>query len=426
MAAQDKRKLTNALINSLEPKQKRYRVWDTDSPGFFVYVYPSGAKTYFQKYRAHGIAKEYKIGPAGTPALSADLARKQAIAVMGKSIVGKDPHEERKAARKKVAQDKLTTLGGFIENVYKPGFAAEKRTAYETFRMLDVQFSHLYEKPLKSISNWDLQKWKAQALEPRPGKKPFKPATINRRLATFKAVMNKAVECEVIEYNPIAKFKKLPLDTNSRIRYLSEAEEKSLRASLEARQVKKRAEREAYNRWCTARSKDTLSDLKGRFTDYLTPIVLLALNTGLRRGELFNLRWYDITQTGRLLTVEGATAKSGKTRHVPLNDEAAQVLKDWKAHSPASDGPDLVFPNPVTGERLGEIRKSWGKLLEDAEITAFRFHDLRHHFASKLVMAGVDLNTVRELLGHRDIKTTLIYAHLAPEHKAAAVALLNA
>ena len=70
---------------------------------------------------------------------------------------------------------------------------------------------------------------------------------------------------------------------------------------------------------------------------------------------------------------------------------------------------------------MTEARRAWVSLIAKAKVPAFRFHDLRHTFASKLVMASVDLNTVRELLGHRDIAMTLRYAHLAPEHKAAAV-----
>ena len=88
----------------------------------------------------------------------------------------------------------------------------------------------------------------------------------------------------------------------------------------------------------------------------------------------------------------------------------------------SADG--FVFPSKEGG-RLDNIQTAWENVIARAGITAFRWNDLRHTFASKLVMAGVDLNTVRELLGHADIKMTLRYAHLGPEHKAEAVARLS-
>ena len=80
-----------------------------------------------------------------------------------------------------------------------------------------------------------------------------------------------------------------------------------------------------------------------------------------------------------------------------------------------------VFPSPISNGPLTDVKKGFEAVLNDANIKGFRFHDLRHTFASRLVMAGVDINTVRELMTHSDIKMTLVYAHLSPDHKAAAL-----
>jgi integrase len=144
-------------------------------------------------------------------------------------------------------------------------------------------------------------------------------------------------------------------------------------------------------------------------------MVLLAMNTGLRRGELTSLEWGDVDVRGKMLTVRDGNAKSGRTRHVSLNTEALDVLKRYRRqHS----GEGRLFD-------LTRVNKSFAALLESASIEGLRFHDLRHSFASHLVMAGADLYVVKELLGHASIAMTERYAHLAPEHKAKAVALLN-
>jgi len=98
------------------------------------------------------------------------------------------------------------------------------------------------------------------------------------------------------------------------------------------------------------------------------------------------------------------------------------VLKGWQEQTEKSSG--LVFVND-DGQRFDRANTSWRGLLKQAEIVNFRWHDMRHHFASRLVMGGVDLNTVRELLGHSDYDMTLRYAHLAPEHKMKAVEVLD-
>ena len=97
-------------------------------------------------------------------------------------------------------------------------------------------------------------------------------------------------------------------------------------------------------------------------------------------------------------------------------------MKAWRPTVVEADC--CVFGGATDATPLVTVKKAWRGLLAAAKVTSFRFHDLRHTFASKLVMAGVDLNTVRELLGHKSLAMTLRYAHLAPEHKAAAVEAL--
>ncbi|MEQ9446713.1 MAG: site-specific integrase, partial [Rhodospirillaceae bacterium] len=150
----------------------------------------------------------------------------------------------------------------------------------------------------------------------------------------------------------------------------------------------------------------------------LKPLVILALHTGARKGELYDLMWRSVDLQRRMLTVVGYYAKNGKTRHIPLNREAYEALSAWKAQSDDLSG--RVFPSG-DGRRMNHTRRSWKRILEYAEISKFIWHDMRHTFASWLVMAGVELNTVRELLGHSDYTMTLRYAHLAPEFKAEAV-----
>jgi len=153
--------------------------------------------------------------------------------------------------------------------------------------------------------------------------------------------------------------------------------------------------------------------------------VLLSLATGIRRGALFALRWDDIDFDTQTFTLRSEDAKDGKTTSLPLSDDAIDILFSWRKQSTDISPNALIFPSPKTGEQIRWIKTAWKKVLEDAEIDNFRWHDMRHDFASQLVMKGVDLNTVRELLCHSDMKITLRYAHLAKGEKLEAVQKLN-
>jgi integrase len=277
-------------------------------------------------------------------------------------------------------------------------------------------FPDLLQKRLHEITPWAVERWRAH--RHRAG---ILPTTTNRDLDSLRSVLTKAVEWNIISAHPLRSVKRTRVDAIGRLGYLSEEEEARLRKELKRREHRHREGRASFNRWREERGLARLPDY-GCYADHLHPIVLLALNTELRRRELFSLRWRDVDLVRSLLTVRGSDAKSGKTQHVPLNEEARTVLRSWRAD--LSEVGDLVFPGP-TGERMQTLKTAWGTLAEAAGLTNFTFHDLRHTFASHLVQRGVDLNTVRELLGHADIRMTLRYSHLAPEHKAAAVALLG-
>jgi len=245
-------------------------------------------------------------------------------------------------------------------------------------------------------------------------------------LTDLKSVLNKAIAWGFLETHPLKTLKQCKVDNRGAFRYLNEKEEKALRTALDEREEELRKERDKGNEWRAIRDYKPMPNLRSIvYADRMKPMILLSIHTGLRRGEVFNLRWQDIDFEKELLTVQGETAKSGTTRHVPLNIEVLRVLKAWHKQSEATPK-GYVFPSIDGVSRLNNVTKSWKAILKKSQIEGFRWHDLRHHFASKLVMAGVDLNTVRELLGHSDYKMTLRYAHLAPEHKALAVSKLVA
>ncbi|MFO1352959.1 MAG: site-specific integrase [Gammaproteobacteria bacterium] len=279
-------------------------------------------------------------------------------------------------------------------------------------------FGEFNAKKLTELSPWLIDKWRANRL-----KEGLKPATLNRDLVALKAALSKALDWHLIDAHPLKDVKPAKVDHGGVVRFLDDQEETRLRQALALREQRIRRERDNANAWRRDRGYPLLPDLHSvAFVDHLQPLVLLAMNTGLRRGELFNLAWENIDLERARLTIIAHHAKSGKARYLPLNQEALTVLKGWRGQTANRTG--LVFPGKA-GRPLDNVNSAWEKVLADACIQGFRWHDLRHHFASRLVMSEVDLNTVRELLGHGDIKMTLRYAHLAPEHKAAAVAKLD-
>ena len=269
--------------------------------------------------------------------------------------------------------------------------------------------------PLDELCEDDIDQWRIKRR-----KDGLKPASINRYLTTLNAVLAFAVRKRIITAHPLSNLKKLKEEEDHRVRWLSDEEEETLRSALVTRECLIRKERLSANRWRLERGYRLYSDLREhKFADHLRPMVLLTINTGLRRGELFSLKWNNVGPD--FIKVTAAHSKSSRSRSVPLNQEAKSTLTHWKNQAPQGE---YVFSSKG-GEKFDNIYEAWNRLCSKAELHDFRWHDLRHHFASTLVMRGIDLNTVRELLGHSDLKMTLRYAHLAPSHLRAAVEVLS-
>lgn len=415
-----KKRLTERFIKSLQNPQKPLEVYDTEETGFCLVARPSGVKSFCVRYRnADGRKRTYTIGKWGkvTVKQARDLAKK----LNGQISNGVDIQTEKKEKKARAESARQQTLKVFFEERYKPYCLAEMKRGKERLQTIEHYFVNDWgDKALTDINEWLITNWRRKQL-----KRGLKPGGVNRPVSALKAMLNRAVDWGVIENNPIGRVKLLKEDPSAIIRYLDDSEDTALRKALADRQEEQRAERKRYNQWLSERHLDPLPVLSGEYTDYLKPMVLLALNTGMRRGEIFDLRLKDIDFKRRQIVVHGHSSKSGKTRYIPLTNEGVNVLTTWCNQNGFSNN-DLVFASPVTGGRFDNINNSWRELIKRAGIEHFRFHDLRHTYASRLVMRGADLYVVRELLGHASIETTQRYSHLAPEHKTRTVELLDA
>lgn len=403
-----KDKLTAKLLAGLHVTGREYEVHDTTVTGLFVRVTAAGAKSYVVTW-ARGRKKT--LGRVGI--LTLDQARQEATQYLAEAR----KHGEPTAVSQGRRGAALPSLRDFITDTYLPWFKAHHRGYEKTAHTLANNFETIMPQRIDAITGRDLEQIRTTWLQ--AGNKP---ATVNRKMGSISGVFSRAVEWEIITTHPMAKLKQLKVDSKGVVRYLSADENQQLRKALDDRQDEARADRESANTWRAARGRKLLPSFSDRsFTDHLKPMVLVSLNTGIRRGELFNLEWPRVNFSTKTLTVIGDTAKTSETRHIPLNKEALETLREWQKECKKKSG--FVFPSS-NGGRLEDVKSAWLGLLERAEITDFRWHDMRHDFASRLVMAGVPLNTVRDLLGHSDIKMTLRYAHLAPDSKAAAVELI--
>ncbi|HUN73563.1 MAG TPA: site-specific integrase [Steroidobacteraceae bacterium] len=383
----------------VHPTKKPFEIYDSRLSGFTLRVQPSGVRSYYARF---GRNRRVALGQAGT--IEPEEARERCQKVLGNVAHGRHPLHG-------LGGTDGVTLGMFIADTYTTWVQASRpRTAADTLEKLHRHFRTWYPEPLTAITVERVEAWKVRRLN--EGRNPV---TVVRDLYTLSSVLRRAVKAGELTENPVRRVDKPRVDRRGKVRFLDHAEETRLRQALKARDEEMRSQRTLANNRRQAQQERTLPPLT-HFGDHLTPAVLLSMNTGLRRGETLKLRWGSVDFNRQLLTVEGPNAKSRQTRHVELNEEAVSVLRLWREQS----GTGARVFGVTTG-----FQSAWEKVLKRARISKFRWHDLRHHFASRLVQKGVPLNTVRDLLGHGSVGMSLRYAHLAPDQRREAVSKLN-
>ena len=153
--------------------------------------------------------------------------------------------------------------------------------------------------------------------------------------------------------------------------------------------------------------------------EYLKGIVIVALNTGLRKSNILELRWEQINFDFNFIEV--LENKGNKHLLIPLNEKLIQFF----SNKPDVERKGYIFINPETGLPYKDIKKAWSTALEKANIENFRFHDLRHTFATRLIEKNIDIVVAKELMGHADISTTMIYVYSDADRKKNAINVID-
>lgn len=303
-------------------------------------------------------------------------SREEATLALQKAVLDVFSREnDIKPKQKKIKFQEYADM--YLENYAKSNKRSWKTDEYY-LKGIKRFFNNLY---LDEISPLHIEKYKAER-----SKQSVQPSTVNRCLAIIRKMFNLAVDWGFLEKNQIGKVKLFSEKDNLKERILTKEEEKRL---LEVS------------------------------SDHLQSIITVALNTGMRIGEILNLQWNQVDLQAKNVKVE--KTKSGKIRLISINTPLLQELQKLKEKNHSSE---YVFVNPKTGKPFNSVKTAFKAACRRSNITNLRFHDLRHTFASRLIGKGVDLITVKELLGHSSVKITERYTHSNHEQKKKAVELL--
>ena len=286
----------------------------------------------------------------------------------------------RDAAAGKLGKRQRPRLADFIRDHYLPWAKIHhKPSNHQSDRWrCDVLIAAFGKLRLDEITAFRIEQFKRERMTaPTKHGKVRAPASVNHEITLLSAILRLAIEQGHLETNPCRKVKKLRLN-NRRHRYLTDEEEtRLLEACFGPRQ-------------------------------HLAPLIRLAVNTGMRRGELLKLTWRDVDFGRDVLHVRDP--KNSRDRALPLNAEARRALEQLGPERPEK----RVFA-------FVEMKRAWHSACRIAEIEDLHFHDLRHTFATRLADAGADAFTIAALLGHTTIQMTSRYTHATDQGKVQAV-----
>jgi integrase len=313
------KKLTQSYVASIKPDiNKPLWITDAEIKNLKLYVGTSGTKVWYFYYRdKDGKKASKKLGLFDS--LTVAQARDMAKDIGGRVIRGENVKKEKPVSK--------LTYGDFLHKFYQPWVVTQRKRGQETMKAIKATFEFLLTKPLEDLSSLEIEQWRTKRTN--EGRKA---ATINRQLAALQASINWGVKHELVKENPLTRLGRLQEhDSDTKIRYLSDGERTRLMNALDEREAEMRAARVRHNEWAAVRGYEQMPELNGEYADYLKPMVLLSLYTGVRKGNLFSLLWDDIDFNTSTMTLRASVSKPKKTQDLPINSVAVKVLSAWRA-----------------------------------------------------------------------------------------------
>lgn len=327
--------------------------------------------TYYLDYRVNGFRKRESLGQVTRKKAELIMIQRQKEILEGKYSVIKD---YKKILFFEVCSEFLQWSG-----LHKRSFVRDG----QFIKHLQSFFGNIPLYRITRKSTEDYMAWRSK--QTKQGGKPISMSTINKEIACLKRIFNKAIEWGKARENPVSRIEMFRIE-EKKPRFLSEEE---------------------FNK------------LMEFAPEPLKPIILVAVFTGMRRGEILNLIWKDIKFDLGLIYV--VHTKGRKTREIPM----AKVVKDllWRLKKKSKS--EHVFADRDGKPYKEAVRYWFDKAVRDSGIKDCSFHVLRHTFASNLVKCNVNLKIIQELLGHCNLNVTMKYAHISPGLKQQAVQMLN-